>query len=120
MSDTVSDECEPLNRKEDFTTFGPQSPPSVLTAQFPELFERAADDETAIAYFPRSREFGIPVLDGGGSVIVIAFCPWTGKSLPSSLRERLCDALESLGFDLFSENAPDEFKSERWWIELGL
>jgi hypothetical protein len=35
-------------------------------------------DETAISYVPKFREYGISVLDGGSSFIVLRFCPWCG------------------------------------------
>ena len=114
------DNVQWLHVKEDFTGFGPASAPSVLEAEFPELFERVRDDETAITYSPSTREFGVPVLDGGCSCIGIRFDPWTGRKLPDSLRDRLCDELEAMGLDFFSEERPEAFRSEAWWLERGL
>ena len=50
--------------------------------------------ETAIRFIPKFKEYGIPVLDGGESFIVIQFCPWCGKKLPDSRREQYFDELE--------------------------
>ena len=33
-------------------------------------------------------EYGIPVYDGGTSVILIEYCPWCGSKLPSSKRDQ--------------------------------
>lgn len=122
MTDVMDDEGEVewLNVKEDFTGFGPGSPASVLETEFPELFERARDDETAVTYNPMTREFGIPVLDGGGSVIAFQFDPWTGRRLPAGLRDRFFDELEALGIDPWSDDRPEAFCSEAWWRERGL
>ncbi len=86
-----------------------------------EIIKRALDDETAININKKFREFGISVLDGGSSHIVIKFCPWCGAKLPSLLRDKWFQILEELGFDEPSEqNIPDEFKSEEWWQKRNL
>jgi hypothetical protein len=54
----------------------------------------ANDDETAIIYIQKFREYGIRVLDGGSSFIVINFCPWCGKNLPASLRDEYVESVE--------------------------
>ena len=47
-----------------------------------------SDDEgVAIHYYPKFREYGIPVLDGGSSYITMDFCPWCGTKLPISTRD---------------------------------
>jgi hypothetical protein len=120
VTDAVPDEWEPLNRKEDFTTFGPESEPSVLEAAFSQLFRRVRDEETAIVYLPQFREFGLPVLDGGCSIVAIEWCPFSGKRLPESLRERRFEVLEAEGLVKSSTGLPDEFKSEAWWVKRGL
>jgi hypothetical protein len=53
----------------------------------------------------------------------LRFCPFTGKALPGSLRNRFFDEIEKLGLvdglaDI--ERAPAEFQSETWWIARGL
>jgi hypothetical protein len=77
------------------------------------------DDETAVVYFRRFREYGISVLDGGESMIVIAFCPWCGTKLPASLRDEWSDAIERLGFEPGDERIPVEFHSDAWWRGRG-
>jgi hypothetical protein len=37
--------------------------------------------DALVGYWPKSREYGLIVHDGGSSMIVIDFCPWCGKDL---------------------------------------
>ncbi|HEY2035227.1 MAG TPA: hypothetical protein VGH02_16215 [Rhizomicrobium sp.] len=93
---------------------------SCLESEFPELLKFAKDDETAILYWPNFREFMLPILDGGGSAQRIHFDPWTGRELPSPLRDELFKMLESMGIEADIFSIPDEFSDERWWIERKL
>ncbi len=54
--------------------------------------------ESALVYVAKFREYGLNVLDGGSSFIVIAHCPWCGRSLPKPLRDRWFDEIEALGY----------------------
>lgn len=92
---------------------------SVLAKDYPELFARVSDDETAICYYPKSREFGIPVLDGGPSIIVISHDPFSGKALPKPLGDEWFETVEkAIGrqYRYGDTDVPDEFQSEAWWI----
>lgn len=51
-------------------------------------------DEIPIVYWPQFREFGIRVLDGGSSLIVLNTCPWCGQRLPESLRDKWFEKAE--------------------------
>lgn len=113
-------EWNPLNVKEEYTDFGSASARSALEAKYPRLFECARDDETAITYNPKMREFGIAVLDGGGSVVAITHDPWSGEALPSSLRDRWFDDLKALGLDPWEGEVPSKYQVEDWWLEKGL
>jgi hypothetical protein len=73
-----------------------------------------AEGEAAIRYLPKFREYGVLVLDGGSSHITIHYCPWCGRSLPASLRDKWFEAIESRGYALQNE-VPDEFDSDEWW-----
>jgi hypothetical protein len=77
------------------------------------------DGESGLIYIPNVREFGIRVLDGGSSFLVIQYCPWCGKRLPSSLHDEWFRRLESLGID-DSRAAPEDMKSDMWWQRQGL
>ena len=37
-----------------------------------------------VLYYSGSREYGIPVRDGGSSYVVIQYCPWCGTNLGSN------------------------------------
>lgn len=39
--------------------------------------------DSVIAWWPETNRYGIRIHDGGGSVYVIAYCPWCGRSLPA-------------------------------------
>jgi hypothetical protein len=51
-------------------------------------------DGTALVHVPKFREYGIRVLDGGSSFIILEFCPWCGTRLPESLRDRGFESVE--------------------------
>ena len=74
-------------------------------------------EEVPILYIPKYREFGIRILDGGTSYIVLEFCPRCGAKLPKSLRDAWFDALEQRGIDPTGSNIPPEFTDERWYQE---
>ena len=76
-------------------------------------------EEVPIVYVPKYREFGIRILDGGTSYIVLVFCPWCGKRLPESLRDAWFEELERLGIDPTGSNIPPEFSDERWYLTRG-
>ena len=80
-----------------------------------QMRDRLADGETAIRYWPKFREYGIPVLDGGDSVITIRFCPWCGVRLPESLRMEWFDRLERLGLEPDDPAVPAAMQTAEWW-----
>jgi hypothetical protein len=75
-------------------------------------------EEIPIVYTPKLREFGIRVLDGGTSTIELLYCPWCGRKLPESLRDRWFEELRKRGIDPSSDSIPDEFTDERWYANL--
>lgn len=75
------------------------------------------EDETAIKYSPKLREYGIEVNDGGTSRIQILFCPWCGTRLPSSLRDEWFNILEQAGIDPWVDELPPKFSTDEWWNE---
>ncbi len=84
-----------------------------------EMRDRLDDNETAIRYSPKFREYGIPVLDGGDSFITIQFCPWCGTSLPKSLRTEWFDRLERLRLDIDDPAVPAALLTDEWWRNDG-
>ena len=72
--------------------------------------------DVVVIYNARFDEFGMPIRDGGASVISMLYCPWCGSQFPESKRELWLDTLAELGFDDLAEQLiPDEFRSDQWW-----
>lgn len=73
------------------------------------------NDETGILYIPKFREYGIRVLDGGSSFVLLRFCPWCGVEIPTSLRDEWFQTVEKLGLEPASDDLPREFLGDGWW-----
>jgi hypothetical protein len=91
-----------------------------LTAEFPEIFYAMAHG-APINYGPAFREFSTSLGDGGSSM-VFENCPFTGKTLPASLRDDWFDAIGALKlfpedevFDWNDERIPPGFRTDAWW-----
>ncbi len=69
-------------------------------------------------------EYGIIIHDGGSSYISISHCPFCGKRLPESKRERYFNILENdLNYSdeaILDNEIPEEFKSDEWWKKRNL
>ena len=78
------------------------------------MAENIVSEDRIICYWEKFREYGIPVHDGGSSMICIQYCPWCGKELPPSLRDEWFDRLERLGIKDPSR-APSEMQNGTWW-----
>ena len=62
-----------------------------------------ANEDKIVHYWNKYGEYGIPVHDGGTSMIAIEYCPWCGEKLPQSnsgeiLLKTHCK-IESLSFE---------------------
>lgn len=79
--------------------------------------EAVGNPEMPIRFVPKFREYGIDIQDGGSSYKLIAFCPWCGRKLPSSLRDQWFDRLESLGIDPAEGAIPEEYRGSDWYSE---
>lgn len=83
------------------------------------------DPRIPLKYYPMAREYGIP-LSHSSAIQLFFYCPWCGKKLPESLREKFFDILEKEyhvepEFDIKQDpNVPEEFKSDEWWKKRGL
>lgn len=106
---------------------------SVLREQFSEFFYYLENEDADIdlSYSPIDREFGIGCTGGGSSVIIIQYCPWSGKAFPKPLRDEWFDQLLNMGieepFDQmyniggpFEKEFPKDFLTEEWWIKQKL
>jgi len=72
--------------------------------------------DTVLVYHELFDEYGIPVRDGGMSVLLIEHCPWCGQRLPASQRDRWFDALDALGVDPVEiDEIPQRFLKAGWW-----
>ncbi len=91
-----------------------------MTKDFSILNEYVANPEIPIVYIPKFREYGISILDGGSSFLEMSYCPFTGKKLPESLRNRWFDEVEKLGMEPGDSSIPEVFNDERWWKEKKL
>lgn len=80
----------------------------------PDLQRAVEDPDVPIIYNSIFREFGVRVLDGGSSTLLLHFCPWSGTKLPESLRDAWFEELERRGIDPHGDDIPDEFRDERW------
>lgn len=81
----------------------------------PDMGRAAQDPEIPVIYTPKFREFGMEILDGGSSSLLLKFCPWCGRRLPESLRDAWFERLEQLGVDPYGQEVPAEFSDQRWY-----
>lgn len=100
-----------------------QNSVEALRYQFKELFKSIDDITTPFIFNERFREFGVSCVNGPNrsvsvSFIRVNFCPFTGKSLPQSLRFLFFDELEKLGYeDTEDERLPERYKTSEWWSD---
>lgn len=73
------------------------------------------DPDVVVVYDAKFDEYGLPVRDGGTSMVVIGYCPWCGGRLPASRRDAWFDAIEGLGLDPWEDEVPVEFHDGSWW-----
>ena len=76
-------------------------------------------DDKPIWYYSKLDEFCIPHPDlvGGffSGVITITHCPWCGKKLPESKRDKWIERLQDMGINPFCDCVPDEFMTSEWY-----
>ncbi len=78
--------------------------------------EEKDNPDVIIKYIPKFDEYGIPIYDGGSSMIEIKFCPWCGTKLPESKRDLWFDTLEKMKVNIdLEKEIPEEFKSVKWY-----
>lgn len=71
--------------------------------------------DTPIFYSMKFDEYGVKIMDGGTSSIIIQFCPWCGERLPDSKRDEWFDSLKILGIsDPWRDKIPKEFQTDEW------
>lgn len=73
------------------------------------------DCPDAVVFFSaRFQEYGLLVHDGGTSTIGIGFCPWCGRRLPPSQRDRWFQELQDRGINPWTDDLPAQFTDDRW------
>ncbi|MER5781782.1 hypothetical protein ABT104_08665 [Streptomyces mobaraensis] len=70
--------------------------------------------DALVVFSAKFREYGLVVHDGGTSSIGIDFCPWCGRRLPESERDRWFEELEARGIDPWGDDVPAEFQDGTW------
>jgi hypothetical protein len=74
------------------------------------------DPDVIIKYIAKFDEYGIPIHDGGSSMIEVKFCPWCGAKLPESKRDLWFDELEKLNINIDNEDEiPEQYRSSKWY-----
>ncbi len=68
-----------------------------------------------VAYNAVTDEYGLPIRDGGTSVLLIKHCPFCGSALPESKADRWFEEIEALGFNATDERLPSAYQSDAWW-----
>ncbi|MGI9227532.1 MAG: DUF6980 family protein [Gammaproteobacteria bacterium] len=83
-----------------------------------EMELHLTQDELHIQYIPKFREYGISCKhDGVTGFQLIEYCPWCGKSLPESLRDKWFSELEALGFEPEDPRLPKKYLFDEWWAK---
>ncbi len=75
--------------------------------------------DALVFYSDQFAEYGLIVHNGGGgSYVLIQFCPWCGTALPESLRDRWFEELEELGYgEPLDQEIPAQYKTGAWHRE---
>ena len=71
--------------------------------------------EIPFLYDPKFREYGLRILDGGTSQIPVNYCPWCGKKLPTSLRDKWFAELKALKIDPGADKIPEKYQTDEWY-----
>lgn len=82
-----------------------------------DISKHIDNPEIPLNYNEKFREYGLKLLDGGSSNLIINHCPWCGNHFPRNLRDEwfdiVFDELELDGPE--DQGLPEEMKSDAWW-----
>ncbi len=70
--------------------------------------------DALVVFTARFQEYGLVIHDGGSSVVTIKFCPWCGRRLPDSQRDRWFEELQARGIEPWGDDIPAELQDGRW------
>lgn len=80
------------------------------------------EGKVPIHYVPKFREYAIELYKPK-TFQDLYYCPWCGRKLPKSLRDRWFDYLEN-SIDNFAgtedRRIPEEFLGETWWVSRNI
>jgi hypothetical protein len=82
------------------------------------MADHVQDHDICLLYVAKFREYGVRVLDGGSSYVVIDYCAWCGRKLASSLRDEWFERIHRLGLEPESAGIPVSFTADHWWRQL--
>lgn len=75
------------------------------------------NNELAIVFIPKFREYGVSYQDGGSSFQLIRYCPWCGCRLPDSIRDLWFKKIEVMGLEPDDPQMPPSFLSDEWYVK---
>ena len=70
--------------------------------------------DALVNFAARFQEYALIIHDGGRSAVAITFCPWCGRRLPDSVRDRWFEELDARGIDPAQDDVPAEFQDGQW------
>ena len=77
--------------------------------------ETNVTDLMTVNYYPVFNEYGI-IIPEDKSIMTLKYCPWCGKKLPDSMRDKWFEELEKLGFnEPWDEDIPEKYRDDRWY-----
>lgn len=84
-----------------------------------EEMRQSVKEFNAINYNSVFDEYGISLFEDDASYVLLNYCPWCGKSLPTSKRLEWFEQLEELGFEnpLFRDDLPLAYRSSEWYLK---
>lgn len=86
----------------------------------PALGSAVANPDLPLDYNEKVRELTIRFLDDGLSGMQLAYCPFCGAALPTSLRDEWFDRLDELDMEPGDPAIPAPLQSGEWWRSAGL
>jgi hypothetical protein len=71
--------------------------------------------DNIIRFVSKFNEYGIAIRDRGSAISLIKYCPWCGKRLPNSMRNKWFDELQEMGLDPWKDKIPTKYQTAKWY-----